>query len=119
ERNSRRPPQRARVNEGMKPPFFSILLPTKNRSEIVPGAIQSALDQTFNDFELIISDNDDSEIATRQAVAKFEDSRIRYFRTSGKLRMYENWENAFNQASGEYVLVLEDKQRLVKDALSV
>src|SRR2546425_2856665 len=99
--------------------FFSVLLPTKNRSEIVGGAIQSVLDQTFGDFELVISDNDDSETATRDAVAKFSDPRIRYFRTSGKLPMHENWENAFNQATGDYVLILEDKQRFVNNTLEI
>src|SRR5439155_7888958 len=93
--------------------------PTKNRSEIVGGAIQSVLDQTFDDFELVISDNDDSETATRDAVAKFSDPRIRYFRTSGKLPMHENWENALDLARGEFVLVLEDKQRLVRNALQI
>lgn len=103
----------------MKAPFFSILLPTKNRSEIVGDAIRSALRQTFSDFELIVSDNDDSDTATREAIAKFGDARIRYFRTSGKLPMHENWENAFNLATGEYVLILEDKQRLVGNALQI
>ncbi len=103
----------------MKPPFFSILLPTKNRSEIVGEAIRSALRQTFTDFELIVSDNDDSDTATRETVAQFSDCRIRYFRTSGKLPMHENWENAFNLATGEHVLILEDKQRLVGNALEI
>ncbi len=103
----------------VKPPFFSILLPTKNRSEIVAGAISSVLDQTDGDFELIISDNDDSDTATRGAVAEFSDPRIRYFRTSGRLAMHENWENAFDQARGDYVLILEDKQRLVRNALEI
>ena len=100
-------------------PFFSILLPTKNRSEIVGGAIESALRQTFKDFELVISDNDDSDTATAQVVAGYSDPRIRYFRTSGKLAMYENWENVLHHAEGQYSLVLEDKMRLVENALEI
>ncbi len=103
----------------MTEPFFSVLLPTKNRSEILPGAIQSALDQTFADFELVVSDNDDSPTATRDVVAGFKDPRIRYIRTSGALAMHENWDNAFQHASGEQVLVLEDKMRLVPNALEI
>jgi glycosyltransferase involved in cell wall biosynthesis len=100
-------------------PYFSILIPTKNRSEIVGGAIDSALQQTFDDFELIISDNDDSPVATREAVLKYTDKRIRYFRTSGNLPMHENWENALNHANGRFILILEDKMRLTKNALSI
>lgn len=103
----------------MPGPYFSILLPTKNRSEILPGAIESVLAQTDGDFELIISDNDDSPVATRDAVARYQDSRIRYFRTAGNLAMHENWDNAFLQATGQQVLVLEDKMRLVPNALAV
>lgn len=103
----------------MSNPFFSILLPTKNRSNIIADAIQSVLDQTFADFELVISDNDDSEVATAQVVSKFKDERIKYFRTNGKLPMYENWDNAFDQAQGQHVLVFEDKMRMVPNALEI
>jgi hypothetical protein len=68
-------------------------------------AVQSALNQTFRDFELVVSDNDDSNAATRDAIAKFKDPRIR-LSTSGQLPMHENWENAFNLATGEHVLIL-------------
>ncbi|MGV3773257.1 MAG: glycosyltransferase family 2 protein [Verrucomicrobiales bacterium] len=103
----------------MNEPFFSILLPTKNRSQIVGDAVASALRQTFGDFELIVSDNDDSDTATRDAVAQYKDPRIRYFRTSGKLPMHENWENALSQARGKHILILEDKMRLASNALSI
>lgn len=103
----------------MPAPLFSILLPTKNRSEIVGGAIQSVLDQDVADWELIVSDNDDSPTATREAVARFPDPRIRYVRTSGTLAMHENWDNAFREARGRHTLILEDKMRLVPHALHV
>lgn len=101
----------------MPEPFFSILLPTKNRSIIVGDAIRSVVGQTFSDWELVISDNDDSSTATREVVEGFQDARIRYIRTSGRLPMHENWEFAFNQAQGRHVLVLEDKQQLNTNAL--
>ncbi|MSU62672.1 MAG: glycosyltransferase family 2 protein [Pedosphaera sp.] len=100
-------------------PLFSILLPTRNRSEIVADAIRSVLDQTCGDFEIIVSDNDESPTKTRDAVAGFTDARVRYIRTSGNLSMHDNWENAFNQATGDYVFILEDKQRLVPNALEI
>ena len=103
----------------MPRPFFSVLLPTKNRAEILGGAIQSVLSQSFTDFELVISDNDDSPTSTRDVVAGFQDERIRYVRTSGALSMHENWDNAFLNASGLHILVVEDKMRLVTNALEV
>jgi glycosyltransferase involved in cell wall biosynthesis len=104
----------------LKAPFFTVLLPTRNRSEIVGGAVESVLGQTFTDFELVLSDNDESPTATRDAVVKYSsDPRFRYFRTSGKLPMHENWEFAFDQAQGGHVLILEDKMRLVPNTLEI
>lgn len=100
-----------------KVPFFSILLPTKNRSHIVGYAIQSVLNQTWQDFELIVVDNDDTD-ATSQVACSFSDERIRYFRT-GDLNMCENWQFALAQAGGKYVTVLEDKQAYYPDALEI
>lgn len=98
-------------------PFFSVLIPTRNRSEIVGQAIQSVLDQTEPDFEIVLSDNDESPTATRDVVITFQDPRVQYHRTSGRLAMHENWDNAFLQARGECVLILEDKMRLEPRAL--
>jgi len=96
-------------------PFFSILLPTKNRAHIVGYAIQSILNQSFEDFEIILVDNDDSD-ATVKLVNEFDDSRLRYFRT-GALNMVENWTFALSKARGQFVTVLEDKQAYYSFAL--
>lgn len=100
----------------MKPPLFSVVLPTKGRSFLVGHAIRSVLAQTFTDFELIVTDNDDGD-ATRQAVQAFQDPRLRYVRTGG-LNMQDNWEHGAAQATGEYLLILEDKQMLKLTALA-
>ncbi len=99
----------------MKTPYFSVVIPTKGRSFLVGGAIESALRQTFPDFEVIIADNDDGS-ATRDVVAQFKDPRVRYHRT-GNLSMPDNWEAACAQARGEYLLLVEDKQALKFRAL--
>lgn len=91
----------------MSTPRFSIALPTKNRSEILPLAIDSVLRQSFADWELVVADNDDTE-ATREVLNQYRDSRIRYVRT-GSLPMWENWEVSLRSTSGDYLLVLEDK----------
>ncbi|GAV19746.1 GalNAc5-diNAcBac-PP-undecaprenol beta-1,3-glucosyltransferase [Mariprofundus micogutta] len=96
-------------------PFFSILIPTKNRPHIVGYAIQSVLNQGFEDFEIILVDNDDSN-ATEKVLCDFEDPRLRYFRT-GSLNMVENWSFALSKARGQYVTVLEDKQAYYPNAL--
>lgn len=58
--------------------MISIIIPTYNRAEFLPRAINSVLDQTFQDWELIISD-DGSTDHTEEVVERFlKDPRIRY-----------------------------------------
>ena len=99
----------------MKTPYFSVVIPTKGRSFLVGGAVESVLRQTFPDFEVVVVDNDDGD-ATRKVVEQFKDPRLRYHRT-GNLSMPDNWEAACNQARGEYLLLVEDKQALKFRAL--
>lgn len=60
------------------PPLLSIILPTYNRAELLPRAIESVLDQSFCDWELIIWD-DGSTDNTRSVAESYEDSRISYY----------------------------------------
>lgn len=61
----------------MKNPVFTIIISTYNRKELLARAIQSVLNQTFKDFELLVIDNGSTD-GTRFAVEKIEDSRLKY-----------------------------------------
>lgn len=88
-------------------PFFSVVLPTLNRASYLPLAIQSVLNQTFGDFELIVSDNSSSD-NTEQVVKRFSDDRIRYVKTKEVLPMHDSWEFALTHARGEFITFLGD-----------
>jgi len=93
-------------------PFFSIVIPTRNRPNLVPTAVQSVLEQDVGDFELLISDNSDPErtAETRAALAgALDDPRVRYLRPPRALSMVDHWEWAVRQASGEFTGVLTDR----------
>jgi len=98
----------------MKTPFFSIVIPTKNRAALVRVAIESLLQQTFPDIEIILTDNDDTD-ATEQVFREFDDPRLRWLRT-GNHSMPDNWERGCAEAKGEYICVLEDKQSVKRRA---
>jgi glycosyltransferase involved in cell wall biosynthesis len=66
----------------MRTPILTIGLPVYNGEAYLSKAIRSLLDQDFEDFELIISDNasnDRTEVICKEAAA--QDSRIRYVRS--------------------------------------
>lgn len=58
-------------------PTVSVIIPTYNRARLIGEAIQSVLDQTFTDLELIVVD-DGSTDNTESVVTEFKDPRVRY-----------------------------------------
>lgn len=99
-------------------PFFSIVLPTKNRSEIIHFAIDSVLNQDFSNYELLVIDNDDTDNTANLVQTYLTNSKVKYFKT-GNLSMAENWNYGFRQVSGKYILVIEDKFIVKPHALKV
>ena len=61
-------------------PFVSVILPTHNRCDELGKAIQSVLDQSYPNFELIVVD-DGSTDETENVVRQYEDSRVHFVRT--------------------------------------
>ena len=100
-------------------PLFSVAIPSKNRPLQVRQAVRSVLEQTCQDFEIIVCDNSDETeaAATAEAVRSFGDARIVYVRTSGQLSMPDNWERAVADARGDYVGILTDRSVFLPHAL--
>jgi len=81
----------------------SIGLPVYNGENFVAESIQSILDQTYRDFELIISDNASTD-RTQDICVELasRDPRIRYHRQARNLGCALNSNFVFHQAKGEY-----------------
>jgi glycosyltransferase involved in cell wall biosynthesis len=58
-------------------PFFSVIIPTYNRGKLICRAIDSVVDQTFTDFEILVMD-DGSTDGTANHIKGYADSRIKY-----------------------------------------
>ncbi len=95
-------------------PKFSVLLPTRNRLELLQYAVQSVLRQQYDDWEIIISDNfSDEDIAGY--VHSLNDDRIRYYRTESFVPVTDNWNNSLRYATGDYIIMLGDDDCLMSD----
>jgi glycosyltransferase involved in cell wall biosynthesis len=102
-------------------PKVSILMATYNRPQFVGASIESAIGQTFVDWELIVSDDSEND-GTEKAVAPYavKDKRVRYFHRPIKGTIANSSNFALAQAKGEYVAILDDDdawvdpQKLVK-----
>jgi glycosyltransferase involved in cell wall biosynthesis len=99
-------------------PFFSIVIPTRNRSSLLRTALKTAIEQKFDDFEVLVCDNN-SKDETRDVVKTFMDqsSKVRYVNPEHNLSMCDNWEFALNETRGEYVTYLSDDDALLLDTL--
>lgn len=96
----------------MTVPFFSVCIPTYNKSEDLKNAINSVLEQTYKDFELIISDNNSPD-DTKQIVQSCKDKRIKYFKNSNNIGWIKNLKKAISKANGEYVLLQGDDDYMI------
>jgi glycosyltransferase involved in cell wall biosynthesis len=88
-------------------PFFTVVIPTHNRSNLLKRAIASVLDQTFESFEIVIVD-DHSTDDTSSVVKSFSDARIRYMincRTKGACGARNT---GIFAAKGKWVAFLDD-----------
>jgi glycosyltransferase involved in cell wall biosynthesis len=90
--------------EGSRPKV-SVYTPTYNYGRFIGEAIQSVLDQTFQDWELIIVD-DGSTDNTREVVASFADPRIHYVYQQNRGNPAAR-NTALKLARGEYIACLD------------
>ena len=85
--------------------FFSIILPTYNRANLLPRAIESLINQDYKDWELIVVD-DGSLDNTKEVVEAFDDPRIQYvYQENAERSAARN--NGIGLAKGQYIGFLD------------
>ena len=96
---------------------FSVLLPTRNRLDLLSYAIETVIRQDYTDWEIIVSDNF-SEEDIGGYIQSLKDPRIKYFRTGKFVPVTENWTNALIRSDGDYVIMLGDDDCLMQGYFS-
>lgn len=100
----------------MKSPLFSIIIPTYNRWHTITKAIDSALNQTFDNFEIIICDDGSTDETSRLVYERFPDPRIKYFRTEHKgVSHARNF--GISKSQGEYIAFLDSDDEYLPNYL--
>ena len=83
----------------------SICVPTYGKAEYVRQLLDSVFQQTYTDFEVIITD-DTQGSEVEQVVKSYQDERIRYYHNPEKLGHIFNWNHAIELAEGEYIKIM-------------
>jgi glycosyltransferase involved in cell wall biosynthesis len=92
---------------------LSIVLPTRNGGHLIEGCLRSVLDQRFSDMEVVVSDNASTD-DTPEILRRFEDDpRLKVIRVDEPLEVTDNWVNAVDASSGDYVLLIGDDDYLL------
>ena len=83
----------------------SVIIPSYNHERYVRECIQSALDQTYQDFEIIITDDGSSD-GTVRAIREFDDPRIQLYTHVQNNGACTAANNCIRKAGGEYIAML-------------
>jgi glycosyltransferase involved in cell wall biosynthesis len=99
-----------------KQPLFTIATITYNSAKWVRQAIESILSSSYQDFELLISD-DCSTDDTWKVIQEYNDHRIRAYRNQINLGEYPNRNKVIKLAKGRYLLFVDGDDILYHDSL--
>ena len=91
--------------------MISLIVPTYNRTNYLEEALKSAIQQSYSDFEIIVSDNCSDPESFRQIVSvarSFDDERIRIRQNDENLGLLGNFIAAVRESRGRYVASLHD-----------
>ena len=100
-------------------PLVTIAIPTYNRANgYLRNAIECALRQTYQNVEIVVSDNCSSD-NTEDVVKGFSDQRVRYFRQQVNIGANNNFNFCLERANGKYLLLLHDDDLIDDDFIEV
>lgn len=86
----------------MKTELVSVCIPMYNNENVIERTLQSILNQTYKNIEIIIVD-DCSKDQSVEKVKNFDDSRIHLFLNNENLGMSGNWNKCVSLANGKYI----------------
>jgi glycosyltransferase involved in cell wall biosynthesis len=99
-------------------PKVSVIIPTFNRKEFLRSAIQSVLNQTLRNFEIIVVDDGSAE-DVRTIVNGFQNNRIKYLRHEKNKGEAAARNTGIINSRGEYIAFLDDDDTWFPEKLSL
>ena len=98
-------------------PLLSVCLPTYNGAAFIEETLRSILNQSYQDFELVVVD-DGSTDNTLEIVQSFSDPRIQLHRNPKRLGIPANWNRCLDLAHGEFVCVFHQDDVMLPENLA-
>ena len=98
-------------------PRLSVCLPTYNGEAYIAEAVQSVLQQSYRDFEIVAVDDGSSD-RTLEILQACTDPRLRLYQNSHQRGIPGNWNVAAGLARGEYICVFHQDDVMLADNLA-
>ncbi|MGM4967166.1 glycosyltransferase family 2 protein [Tardiphaga sp. 1201_B9_N1_1] len=92
-------------------PMVTIAIPTFNRARHLRHCIKSALAQTYDNFEVLVSNNASTD-TTYEVLKEFSDEKLRIVQQKINIGLLPNWNACLANAKGDYVVFLSDDDRV-------
>lgn len=105
----------AEIDQSENQIFVSVVIITKNRAQLLSDAIRSVLNQSYENFELLVVD-DGSEDETEDTVKQFADLRIRYVKKEAS-GIPKSRNIGVQMAKGEYIVIMDDDDLMMPDRI--
>lgn len=97
-------------------PLVSVCIPAYNNAGYIKETIDSILNQTYQNIELIVVD-DNSKDNTYEVISSIPDKRVKAYRNEKNLGMSGNWNRCLELVSGEFVKLICADDLIEKDAI--
>ncbi len=98
-------------------PLVSFCISTYKRPQILLNQLQLLIQQTYPDFEVVISDNDPDESA-KIICGSLQDLRIKYFTNKENLGMIKSFNKSIQRANSDFIVMITDDDPLEINFLS-
>jgi glycosyltransferase involved in cell wall biosynthesis len=88
-------------------PFFSVVIPTYNRADLLSVTVESVLGQQFGDFEILVVDNCSTDHTEQVMQGYTTDKRVRYIRNERNMERSYSRNVGMANASGQFLTLLD------------
>ncbi len=96
--------------------LLSIVIPTRERGRYLRHSLNTAIACSDSRIEIVVSDNA-SEDNTQSILSSKRYKRVKYVRTPERVSVSRNFESAFSNASGQYVLYIGDDDAVLPNGI--
>ncbi|MES2588761.1 MAG: glycosyltransferase family 2 protein [Bacteroidota bacterium] len=98
--------------------YFSIIIPTYNRADLIEKTLKSVFDQKYNKFEIIIVDNCSTDNTKEVLLPFIESKKIKFIEHQSNFERSKSRNTGMDHATGDYVTFLDSDDLMGESCLS-